>query len=115
MIIMRPIDEPLVLESLNSSRYGDDVRGFIIMDNDVYMGHALFTVKEDVVNVCECTVKANALIDGAVRACIAAGENAKAVYFTVNLSEDNLKKWLDVFCEGNEKSQIIEHFFKNCK
>ncbi len=115
MIIMRPIDEPLVLESLNASRFGQNVRGYVIMDSENYMGHALFSVSGKTVNVCECIVNSNALVDGAVRACIAAGENASAEFFTVNTKEENLNKWHEIFCKSDKNPQIIADFLQNCK
>ncbi len=114
MIIMRPIDEPLVLESLDTQRFGEDVRGYVIMDNEVYLGHALYCIEGTLAKVCECTVKTNALVDGAVRACVAAADNAGATHFTVNTSEENLNKWLLVFFKGDKKPQENKNLLENC-
>ncbi len=115
MIIMRPIDEEAVLESLDASRFGEDVRGYVVMNDADYLGHVLYSIKEKTTTVCECTLKTNALVDGAIRASVAAGENAGTLYFTVNTKEENLKKWLEIFCEGDINPQNNKNLLENCK
>lgn len=98
MINMHPVDEPAVVDSLNKGRFAGDVRAYVIMDGPVYFGHMLFRVDGDVTQVLECGIRhENSLVDGAVRACVAAGENAGARCFSLNQEDEMLREWARVF------------------
>ncbi len=115
MISMHTINEPDVLFSLNADRFGDETRGYVVMDGKNYLGHFLFTVEEELVTVQECAVEQTPVIDMGVRACIAAGENAGAKIFNVNLSDEKLATWMRIFCKGDTEPQKIEKIFHSCK
>ncbi len=83
MIAMRPIREYDVIELLNAGRFSGDVEGYVVMNGPEYLGHMLYRVDGAVTRVLECGVENTALIDGAVRACVAAGEHAGASAFAV--------------------------------
>ena len=84
MIAMRPILEPDVLELLNDGRFDGDIEGYVVMDGPNYLGHMLYRIDGDFVDVLDCGLQESALVDGGVRACVAAGENAGCSEFTVN-------------------------------
>ena len=75
MIAMRPILEPDVLELLNDGRFDGDIEGYVVMDGPNYLGHMLYRIDGDFVDVLDCGLQESALVDGGVRACVAAGEN----------------------------------------
>lgn len=101
MIVMRPIAEPAVLDDLDAGRFGGaarGVRGYVVMEGARYHGHALFRVLQGVTEVLECRLDETPLVDGAVRACVAAGEHAGARYFRVRCEDRALAQWYQVFC-----------------
>ena len=76
MIAMRPIREYDVIDLLNNGRFEGEVEGYVVMDGSKYLGHMLYRVDGAVTQVLECGVEEKMFVDGAVRACVAAGENA---------------------------------------
>ncbi|MEG2286396.1 MAG: hypothetical protein RSC00_00680 [Ruthenibacterium sp.] len=116
MITMKPIEEPDVLDTLNCGRYHGDVRGYVVMDGpEQYLGSLLYTVTDGVTTVQECNIDDNAVVDGGVRACVAAGEKSGATMFSVNDRSENLAKWLSVFGGGAVMPQPNEKLFHSCK
>ena len=81
MIAMRPIREYDVIDLLNNGRFEGEVEGYVVMDGPKYLGHMLYRVDGAVTQVLECGVEEKMFVDGAVRACVAAGENAGATSF----------------------------------
>ncbi len=105
MVSMHPIKEELVLESLDAGRYGENTNGYVVVEGEKYHGHILFTVLGKLTTVQECKLSVNALVDGAVRACVAYANSDGATHFTINENDERLKEWLDVFFK-NEKLPI---------
>lgn len=114
MIAMRPIDEPDVLALLNAGRFEGDVCGYVVMEGPVYHGHMLYRVAEGVTEVLECGVDEKPLIDGAVRACIAAGDHVGADRFCVRGEDEKLAEWARVFCSGVPMPVPVAHIFTKC-
>lgn len=101
MIQMHPILEPLVLASLGSEQYGESTEGYVVMDGAAYLGHILYRVENNVTQVLACALPDDhALVDGAVRACVAAGENRGAAQFQICADEGALAEWHDAICPG---------------
>ena len=90
MIAMRPIREYDVIDLLNNGRFEGEVEGYVVMDGPKYLGHMLYRVDGAVTQVLECGVEEKMFVDGAVRACVAAGENAGATSFRVNGEDESL-------------------------
>lgn len=110
MVVMRPIEEPAVLDELDAGRFGGakgGLRGYVVMEGPVYHGYALFRVADGVTAVLDCGLNEKPLVDGAVRACVAAGENAGAARFCVDTRSEALAEWLRVFCPG--RTQPVEN------
>ena len=99
MIRMFPVEEPAVLDSLNQGRFSGDLRGYVILDGPDYRGHCLFAVEPGLTRVLEVQVTDPSLLDGAVRAAVAAGENAGASAFTVS-GQPELAHWRQVWFKG---------------
>lgn len=97
MIAMRPIREYDVIELLNAGRFSGEIEGYIVMDGPEYLGHMLYRVDGAVTRVLDCGVENTALVDGAVRACVAAGERAGASAFEVETADVRLAGWRRVF------------------
>ena len=74
MIAMRPIREYDVIDLLNNGRFEGEVEGYVVMDGPKYLGHMLYRVDGAVTQVLECGVEEKMFVDGAVRACVAAGK-----------------------------------------
>ena len=101
MIAMRPIREYDVIDLLNNGRFEGEVEGYVVMDGPKYLGHML-----------ECGVEEKMFVDGAVRACVAAGENAGATSFRVNGEDEKLAEWKNVFfpeAQGDVPNSSIFH------
>ena len=94
---MRPIREYDVIDLLNNGRCEGEVEGYVVMDGPKYLGHMLYRVDGAVTQVLECGVEEKMFVDGAVRACVAAGENAGATSFRVNGEDEKLAEWKNVF------------------
>ncbi len=110
MVVMRPIDEPAVLDELDAGRFGgaaSGLRGYVVMEGPAYHGWALFRVEAGTTQVLACCLDEKPLVDGAVRACVAAGENAGAVRFSICTDDALLAEWLRVFCPG--RTQPVEN------
>ncbi len=115
MISMHPIKEPIVLESLNAERYGENTKGYVIMEKENYLGHILFTVNGTLTTVQECSVDVNAIVDGGVRACVAYGDGDGATHFDVNKNDVKLEKWLNVFFKGENLPIDNKKLLYTCK
>lgn len=114
MIAMRPIEEPDVLALLNDGRFEGAVRGYVVMEGPQYHGHMLYRVEDGVTEVLECGVDETPLVDGAVRACIAAGQNAGADSFGVRQEDPKLAEWFRVFCKNISVPVPVTHIFTPC-
>jgi hypothetical protein len=114
MLNMRPIDEPDVVELLNNGRFEGDVEGYIMMDGPTYLGHALFCVKDGVTTVLDSGVEEMKMLDGIVRACVAAGDNRGAKQFFVNRSHPSLAEWWRIFCKEFDEPAPVDHIFTFC-
>ncbi len=104
MIVMRPIEEAAVLDELDAGRFGGaagGLQGYVVMEGPRYHGHALYRVEDGVTTLLECALDETPLVDGAARACVAAGENAGARAFTVRAGDAALAGWLRICCHGN--------------
>ena len=99
MIRMIPVEEPQVLDSLVQGRFSGDVRGYVILDGPEYRGHCLYAVEPGLTRVLEVRLSDPSLLDGAVRAAVAAGENAGASAFTV-ADQPELLGWRDARFRG---------------
>ncbi len=115
MVSMHPIKEEIVLESLDAYRFGENAMGYVVMESENYLGHVLFTVDNNITTVQECKLDNNAVIDGAVRACVAYGESDGATHFTINESDEKLKKWLNVFFKGKKLPLNNNNLIGNCQ
>lgn len=115
MIAMRPIREYDVLALLNGGRFPDDTEGYVVMDGPSYLGHMLYRVDGGVTFVLECGVEQPPLIDGAVRACVAAGQNAGAQAFCVNGADARLAQWQAVFAPGAAQPVPNGTLFGGCE
>ncbi|MEF9969079.1 MAG: hypothetical protein RR867_01300 [Ruthenibacterium sp.] len=115
MIVMRPIREDAVLAELNANRFAGEICGYVIMDGPEYLGSMLYQIENKTTIVLDCSVKDTAVIDGAVRACIGAGENAGADCFCVNETDEKLKKWRSIFCKNEVNPIPNEKIFHKCK
>ncbi len=93
MIVMRPIQEPLVLEEINRGRFSGEVEGYVVMDGPDYKGSFLYKVENGVTWVLDEQLTDPSLIDGAVRAAVAAGENRGAGSFGINTDSPRLAAW----------------------
>lgn len=114
MLAMRPIDEPDVIALLNDGRFDGDVEGYIIMEGEAYLGHALFKVEDGVTTVLDSGVEESQNLDGVIRACVAAGENRGAKHFAVNQAHPPLAHWWGVFCKGLEGPAPTSQIFNLC-
>ncbi|MBD5093183.1 MAG: hypothetical protein HDT26_02625 [Subdoligranulum sp.] len=115
MIAMRPIREYDVIDLLNAGRFPGDVEGYIVMNGPEYLGHMLYRVDGAVTRVLDCGVENTALVDGAVRACVAAGEHAGASAFEVEAADSRLAEWRRVFFGGEPEEPIPnEKLFGGC-
>ncbi len=99
MIRMIPVEEPEVLDSLVQGRFSGDVRGYVILDGPEYRGHCLFAVEPGCTRVLEVRVSDPSLLDGAVRAAVAAGENAGASVFAL-ADQPELLRWREAWFRG---------------
>ena len=59
---MRPILEPDVLELLNDGRFDGDIEGYVVMDGPNYLGHMLYRIDGDFVDVLDCGLQESALV-----------------------------------------------------
>ena len=114
MIAMRPILEQDVINLLNDGRFEEDIDGYVIMDGPQYLGYALYRVQDGCTTVLACQTQTNALVDGAVRACVAAGENAGADRFCINRDDPALDTWASVFLHGAKNEAPNTDLFSHC-
>ena len=115
MIAMRPIREYDVIDLLNNGRFEGDLEGYVVMYGPAYLGHMLYRVDGDVTSVLDCGVEKTMFIDGAVRACIAAGENAGASSFCVNEADEKLAEWKSVFFKAEKMPVLNAKIFHTCE
>lgn len=115
MIAMRPIAEPAVVDSLNGGRFSGEVEGYVVMENANYLGHMLYKVENGVTYVLDCGLTDHALVDGGVRACVAAGEDCGADRFWVNAEEETLRRWREVFLKNEAMPARNDTIFHPCK
>lgn len=114
MLTMRPIDEPDVIQLLNDNRFGGSVNGYVMMEGPVYLGHALFCVKEKTVTLLDTDIKDPLHVDGIARACIAAGQHRGARAFAVNEADPALAKWWQAYGNAGTAPVAIDQLFHSC-
>ena len=98
--------------SAKQAGFEGEVEGYVVMDGPKYLGHMLYRVDGAVTQVLECGVEEKMFVDGAVRACVAAGENAGATSFRVNGEDEKLAEWKNVFfpeAQGDVPNSSIFH------
>ena len=98
--------------SAKQAGFEGEVEGYVVMDGPKYLGHMLYRVDGAVTQVLECGVEEKMFVDGAVRACVAAGENAGATSFRVNGEDEKLAEWKNVFfpeAQGDVPNGSIFH------
>ena len=115
MIAMRPILEQDVIDLLNDGRFEGELDGYVVMEGPEYLGYILYRLEKPLVRILDCGVENTACIDGAVRACIAAGQNAGCSCFAVNQGDGRLSKWHSIFCKGSSETVPIDKIFSLCK
>ena len=81
MLAMHPIDEPEVIRYINRERFAGILRGYVMTEDDSYVGYALFKEEAGVITVLDSNIKEPVKLDGIVRACIATGENNGNPFF----------------------------------
>lgn len=114
MIAMRPINEPEVISSINNGRFDEEIFGYVVMEGPNYLGHILYSVNGDTTVVLDAKLDNNMLVDGAVRACVAAGEFKGAKNFVIKSDSKCLIDWRNVFCK-TENLISNEKLFTKCK
>ena len=114
MLMMRPIEEPEVVALLNDGRFCGEVEGYVVLEGSSYLGHALFSVEEEVATVLDTGVEEALNLDGVIRACVSAGERRGARCFAVNLDHPPLKNWWERNCKGLAAPVPMDHIFKSC-
>lgn len=115
MIAMRPILEQDVIDLLNDGRFEGELDGYVVMEGSNYLGYILYRLEKPVVRVLDCGVENTACIDGAVRACVAAGQNAGCTCFSIREEDERLCKWRSIFCKGEPDPVPIDKIFSLCK
>ncbi len=93
MIAMKPIAEPQLLDELAAGRFDGPVEGYVVMEGPKYHGYALYKIDGALVTVLDCNVEDLFFLDGAVRACISAGEFRGAQRFAVHTACEPLVAW----------------------
>lgn len=114
MIAMRPIKEPDVINSINNGRFSEELFGYVVMDGPSYLGHILYSINKETTIVLDANLDNNMLVDGAVRACVAAGEFKGAKSFAIQSDCKCLIDWRNVFCK-TENPLPNEKLFTQCK
>ena len=114
MLSMQPIREPDLLQLLNDGRFEGPLEGYVVMEGTRYHGHALFCRKGEMVEVLDAAIEDAAVLDGAVRACLAAGENRGAALFLVNTACPSLKAWWQAHCPAMETPAPIAALWGRC-
>ncbi|MDL2254103.1 hypothetical protein LJC49_08585 [Ruminococcaceae bacterium OttesenSCG-928-I18] len=114
MLAMRPIEEPDVIDLLNGGRFEGALEGYVVLEGPRYLGHTLFWVEKDEVKVLDAEIEDPAILDGAVRACLAAGENRGAKWFEINRENPALAHWEEVFCKNIPRPRPIETLWGTC-
>ena len=122
MISMKPIKEPDVIELLNNGRFDGDIDGYVIMNGPEFLGSCIFRVDGGNVTVLDAKTKGTdqtppdySVLDGAVRAAVANGQNRGADNFTVLYTNSSLENWCRVFCGGEHENIPISRIFGHCE
>lgn len=115
MIAMRPIDEEDVIGVLNNERFSGDIDGYVVMNGAEYLGFALYQINDEVTTVLDTDISDNLLVDGIIRACVAAGERQGTDLFDISEENPNLDKWRRVFCKNLSAPYKNEIIFHECK
>lgn len=115
MIAMRPIEQPAVLDEINAGRFSGPVEGYVVMDGPQYLGNFLYKVENGVTVVLDEQLADQSLVDGAVRAAVAAGENRGAVSFRINMDSPRLAYWKQVMFKNGPDILENKKLFHSCK
>ncbi len=118
MLVMHLVNEPEVVESLNRGRFAQPL-GYVVMDDENYLGYGLFAVEGKAVRVLDCGgplagEAQGGVLDGLVRACVAAGQERGAARFEVNGQNEALARWWQCFCPGKTPPLAIGVLFSGC-
>lgn len=114
MLAIMPIAQKQLLNQLNSGRFKGQIQGYVAVEDGRYLGFALFSVKDGLATVLDAQIEEAQCVDGAVRACLAAGQKQGAGFFAVELKSPALALWWDTFCKHILPPAPIGHIFGFC-
>ncbi len=114
MLHFQPIAEPDVIALLNTGRFEGEVEGYIVMEGPDYHGYALFRLDGEAVALLDASLDDPLLLDGALRACLAAGEKRGAARFWVNADCPPLAAWGETHGALPLQSAPIAPLWRHC-
>lgn len=114
MITMKPIEAEEVLEIFNKGRFEGDVEGYILSDGKGCLGYCLYRIDKDLARILAAEVQDEALLDGAIRSCLAAAQDRGAAGFWVEDSSEPVVRWKQKWCGGISAPIPFDRIFHTC-
>ena len=114
MITMKPILAQEVLDIFNQGRFAGELEGTIVSDGSGCTGHCLWQLRGTTAYILQARTQDPALLDGVIRASLAAAQDAGAAGFWVEDTSDELSAWRRRFCAGQAAPIPFEAVFHTC-
>ncbi len=114
MLAIQPIREPDVTALLNAGRFEGEIEGYVVMEDERYHGYALYRLEGERADLLDSGIEDAAILDGALRACLAACENRGASRFCANMGHPPLAAWWQRHCTGQASPMPIAALWGAC-
>ena len=114
MITIKPITEEAILEIFNKGRFDGDVEGMIASDGTGCIGHCLYRIDGGMVRMLDAQVRDPSLLDGVIRAGLAAAQSAGATGFWVEDNDLQMTRWREAFCKNASAPIDFDVIFHTC-
>lgn len=114
MISIKPIAHEEVLNELGA-QYGAGLEGVIASDGVKTLGYCLYKIENACTVLYYATGEDAAMLDGVVRAAVAAGERAGAAFFSCRSGGEELNTWFSkLFPNAGQMPLENDELFGGC-
>lgn len=114
MVTMKPILDQEILDIFNRGRFSGELEGTILSDGRGCAGHCLWQMQGSTAVILQAETDDPALLDGIMRASLAAAENAGAAGFWVEDDGGALSAWRQRFAAGYAAPIPFSVIFHTC-
>lgn len=115
MFVIKPIEEPEIIDVLNKGRFQGEVQGYILSDGADLFGWSLFSLEKGITKVLDVLAPDMGVLDGLVRTSVSYGQERNCRFFSLNSDNPDLLEYKRVFFPDSDDIIPNEMLLKkNC-